>query len=103
MVPLYNYQGIFVYYYYLCMLSYLDHLTLYKITDPNYRKLRLGSRNDGGYVVIFHPALKYRALLSYGVGNDYSFESSFYQHTKCPMALYDPYTAIIPTGIPGCR
>jgi hypothetical protein len=49
-------------------------LTVYK--SP-YAKKRIGKNNDGGYVIIDVPEVKYNLLLAGGIKNDISFETAF--------------------------
>jgi hypothetical protein len=59
----------------------LDSLTVYK---SKYPKCRVGSIQDGGYVIA--DGLEYDLLLSCGIGNDISFEKEFlkkYPTIKC--------------------
>src|SRR3954447_18407289 len=51
---------------------------------------RVGSKNDGGYVIHF-PSLQYvECLISYGVGYDVRFEKEFNAITNVPIYAFDP-------------
>lgn len=49
----------------------------YTTYAPNHPKVRLGSRHDGGYVMIDIPSASYDAFLSGGIGNNITFEKAF--------------------------
>lgn len=62
----------------------MDPILLMLYSYP-YQKMRLGKDNDGGYVIIDIPDIKYDILISGGIDNDISFEEDFCKkyHTKC--------------------
>jgi len=59
-----------------------EDLTLFA---SKYNKFRLGKNNDGGYVLIDVPNIKYNLFLSAGISTDCSFEEHFCDrfNTKC--------------------
>lgn len=52
--------------------------------------VRLGSPNDGGYVVPDWPAFYTAGLLSYGVGGNPDFENDFYRRYQTTAVAFDP-------------
>lgn len=61
----------------------INDLIVYK--SP-FQKQRIGKNNDGGYVILDIPNVKYSILLSGGIENDISFEENFikkYQNIEC--------------------
>ena len=44
---------------------------------PGYSKTRMGNLNDGGYIVLKEVAARATELVSYGIGDDVSFEVEF--------------------------
>ena len=62
-----------------------------KIFKPNYEYnlIRLGSNNDGGYLVEKNSLLESKYLISFGLGLDWSFEKDFYKFKCCPIDCYD--------------
>jgi len=61
-------------------------LTVYKSPFP---KLRLGSPNDGGYVIADIPNIQYGTLLSGGIYIDITFEHDFVTKYGCSCLAYD--------------
>jgi hypothetical protein len=58
-------------------------LTVY---ESPYPKMRVGKPNDGGYVIVKIPEVKYSILISGGILDDISFEEDFlkiYKDTRC--------------------
>ena len=51
--------------------------------------LRLGSNNDGGYLVEKNSLENSTILLSFGLGYNWSFEKDFYKNRKIPIVCYD--------------
>ncbi len=51
--------------------------------------LRLGSNNDGGYLVEKNSLQNSTILLSFGLGYNWSFEKDFYKNRKIPIVCYD--------------
>ena len=43
----------------------------------NYDLIRLGRNNDGGYLVEKNSIKNSKTLISFGIGNDWSFEAHF--------------------------
>ena len=63
-----------------------------------YNLLRIGRNNDGGYLVEKDSLKASKALISFGLGFDWSFEKDFYKlHSNVPIHCYDhtvKYSAI---------
>lgn len=51
--------------------------------------IRLGKHNDGGYLVNKDDVLKTKHLLTFGVGEDITFEKNFYQINPCSILSFD--------------
>lgn len=51
--------------------------------------VRLGRDHDGGYLVNREDILKSQSLLSFGIGDDCSFEQDFAKIQPCPVSAYD--------------
>lgn len=51
--------------------------------------IRLGKDNDGGYLVNKKDIEKTKTLISFGIGEDISFEKSFISFNDCPILAYD--------------
>ena len=66
-------------------------VTLPKIFQPYYcnNLVRLGKNHDGGYLVNEQDILKTKTLLSFGIGEDWSFEEQFTDLNDCPLIAYD--------------
>jgi len=61
-----------------------------KIHDTEYEKIRAGKAGDGGYVVLLELCKKSKALYSYGVSNDVSFELDFLNKSpNAKVRLFD--------------
>ncbi|WP_440926606.1 hypothetical protein [Candidatus Pelagibacter sp.] len=62
-----------------------------KIFKPNneYELIRIGSNNDGGYLVEKKSLFETEYLISFGLGLNWSFEKHFYNLNKCPIDCYD--------------
>ena len=58
---------------------------------PNneYELVRIGSDNDGGYLVEKNSLLASKYLISFGLGLNWSFEKEFFNLRKCPIDCYD--------------
>lgn len=56
--------------------------------------IRLGKVYDGGYLVNKHDVLNTKCLLSFGIGEDYSFEEQFTNLAKCPVVAYDDSVSV---------
>jgi hypothetical protein len=71
-----------------------------KVLKPKhlYDLTRLGRNNDGGYLVEKNSLKVSKALISFGLSFDWSFEKDFYSfHNKAPIHCYDhtvKYSAI---------
>jgi hypothetical protein len=55
----------------------------------NYDLLRVGRNNDGGYLVEKNSIKNSKTLISFGIGNDWSFESHFKSHNNIKIFAYD--------------
>lgn len=51
--------------------------------------IRLGKSNDGGYLVNQQDILKTNKLVSFGIGEDFSFEQQFLNLNNCGLTSYD--------------
>ena len=58
----------------------------------NYALVRLGKDNDGGYLINKESIEKTKLLLSFGISDDFSFESDFKKQNNCPIIAFDPTT-----------
>lgn len=58
---------------------------------PNneYELVRIGSDNDGGYLVEKNSLLASKYLISFGLVLNWSFEKEFFNLRKCPIDCYD--------------
>lgn len=54
-----------------------------------YDLIRLGNPNDGGYLVCRASVAEARALLSFGINDDWSFDKSFYTLNPVPIEAFD--------------
>ena len=62
-----------------------------------YQKIRLGRKQDGGYIVFNHRLDSVDSVYSYGISNDISFEEDLLQYTKAPILMYDHTIHDIPS------
>lgn len=62
-----------------------------KILQPMFCKdiIRIGKENDGGYLLNEKDLKKAKHLLSFGIGEDISFEREFTEIQKCSVTAYD--------------
>jgi len=51
--------------------------------------IRLGKNNDGGYIVNQIDVLNATQLLSFGIGEDITFETDFYKMNPCSILSFD--------------
>ena len=51
--------------------------------------LRIGSENDGGYLITESDLKKTDALLSFGIEANWEFEEDFFKNNKVPIYAYD--------------
>jgi hypothetical protein len=58
-----------------------------KVYKSPFKKLRLGKDNDGGYIIVDIPNVKYRLFLSGGIDNDISFEDDFMDKYKNVISI----------------
>lgn len=56
--------------------------------------IRLGSANDGGYLVDYQDVLKSKKLLSFGIGDNIDFEMDFVSITDCQVLAYDDVLSV---------
>lgn len=64
-------------------------ITYFKLYDPILQKVRLGNFWDGGYVLPIQCIARSKALVSYGVGTDISFERDYIEATGNHAYCYD--------------
>lgn len=66
-------------------------MKLPKILKPFYCDglIRVGKDNDGGYLVNKEDIVSSNRLISFGVGDDISFEQQFYDINPCSLDAYD--------------
>lgn len=69
----------------------MKNVTLPKILQPYscLDLIRLGKDNDGGYLVNKTDVEKTETLLSFGLGEDISFEKDFVENRDCAVYAYD--------------
>jgi len=68
------------------------------LPKKKYDLIRLGSANDGGYLVEKKSIDQAKTLLSFGISNDWNFESDFYRHNRVTIEAFDPtipFTALL--------
>ena len=54
-----------------------------------YDLLRIGKNNDGGYLVESNSIQTAKSLISFGIGNDWSFEAQLKKIKNIPIFAYD--------------
>lgn len=72
------------------------------INKTEHSKIRVGKKNDGGYVICDIPNIKYDLFLSGGINDDISFEEAFlqkYPNTMC-LAFDGTIDILPPTSYP---
>lgn len=69
----------------------MKNITLPKILQPYSCAdlIRVGKDNDGGYLVNKNDIHNTKSLLSFGIGEDVSFEKNFISLNQCPIYAYD--------------
>lgn len=62
-----------------------------KLLKPKYKYdlIRVGNKNDGGYLISLNTLLNSKCLVSFGIGLDLGFEIEFYNKTNKPIYSYD--------------
>lgn len=79
-------------------LKFLDIMkNLTKLVVPhktNLKKVRLGDKSDGGYVIAVLENDNYDALYSYGCDDNITFERAFHERYKKTCYVYDPFKGI---------
>ena len=61
--------------------------------------IRLGKKNDGGYVVLKSSLNQYDQLLSFGIAGDISFEKTFQEKNNCHVNCFDPSIDSLPEDL----
>ncbi len=74
----------------------LEQLTPY---DIDHKKIRIGSDQDGGYVVADCNLDNVAALYSYGIAEEDLFDLQFSQNFEKPVFQYDPYVDRSPSAL----
>ena len=67
-------------------MSFLSNIQVY---DTEHTKVRVGDKEDGGYVVLEEISLESEILYSYGVEYNSSFEGEFVKRFDCNAVLFD--------------
>jgi hypothetical protein len=69
----------------------MKKINLPKILQPfqTSNLIRLGKDNDGGYLINKTDVTNTKTILSFGIGEDYSFEEQFLQINDCNLYAYD--------------
>ena len=78
----------YIYFIYECIINTMFS----KVLKPEhlYDLIRLGKNNDGGYLVEKNSFKSSKALISFGLSFDWSFEKDFHSfHNKAPIHCYD--------------
>ncbi len=57
--------------------------------EYTYDLIRLGNKNDGGYLIGSNTLSQVKCLLSFGIGLDLGFEIDFHNRTNKPIYSYD--------------
>ena len=62
-----------------------------KLLKPKYKYdlIRVGNKNDGGYLISLNTLSNSKCLISFGIGLDLGFEIEFYRRTNKPIYSYD--------------
>ena len=63
-------------------------------------KIRMGSDNDGGYVIVDNGIEKYTGMVSMGICDDNNFEAEFHKKSNCYIQQYDYSINEPPSDIP---
>ena len=69
----------------------IDYLNLYNFLKPIYKTklIRLGSENDGGYLINENVIGKVDNLVSLGIEHNWDFEKDMYYKSNCKIHAYD--------------
>ena len=67
-------------------------LELLKPKNVNHKKIRLGPKDDGGYVMPEIVLDQCSALFTYGVGHNWGYEDEFYSKYNKPVHMFDHTT-----------
>ena len=57
--------------------------------DKDYRLIRLGKKNDGGYLVESNSLYKSECLISFGISTNWDFEKDFLNKNKIDLIAFD--------------
>ena len=63
--------------------------SFFKFEHPN-TLIRLGKKNDGGYLVSKSDVIESKFLISLGINDDWSFEKDFTKINNVPLYAFDP-------------
>lgn len=76
-------------------------LNQFKVYDVGLTKIRLGSQNDGGYIVLKEICEKTPMVYGFGIGDDVGFETDFAKmYPQANFKLFDPTIEKLPLGHP---
>ena len=69
----------------------MNKIKLPKIFKPKFETelIRLGDRKDGGYLIPVKSILNTKKLISFGLGDNFSFEEDFYKKNKVEILCFD--------------
>ena len=67
----------------------MDLLRALRVFSCEHNKSRIGSENDGGYVIANIPGLTYDSFLSCGISDDITFEDAFTELHKIDCYAFD--------------
>ena len=74
----------------------IDYLKPFDVNG--FQRMRLGINDDGGYVIPKQMISTIDCCITFGVGNDISFELNLYNNNpRCKFILYDPTISILPS------
>jgi hypothetical protein len=77
------------------VLKFLNTLKVYDVENDT--KIRVGNKQDGGYVVLEGLATKTPLVYSFGIGNDVGFEMDWIRrYPKSKVQCFDPYIEKLP-------
>ncbi len=68
----------------------LEELIVYTPSNTCVSRVRAGSRGDGGYVLLDYELQNLERFYSYGISDNYSFDSWLYRKTGALGRLFDP-------------
>jgi Methyltransferase FkbM domain len=70
----------------------------FRIYNTEYKKIRVGSKNDGGYVIAENLNIKYNLLLSCGISDDITFENCFIEKYNASCYAFDGTIDYLPSN-----